>query len=73
MSQKFGTAISGSLVALFLGLAGLVSGTDVTGQTVVTITDTDAVCRMIWLLFSIFPAAIAFIMIGLLYIYPIKK
>ena len=73
MSQKFGTAISGSLVALFLGLAGLVSGTDVTGQTVVTITDADAVCRMIWLLFSIFPAAIAVIMIGLLYIYPIKK
>lgn len=73
MSQKFGTAISGSLVALFLGLAGLVSGTDATGQTVVTITDADAVCRMIWLLFSIFPAAIAAIMIGLLYIYPIKK
>ena len=73
MSQKFGTAISGSLVALFLGLAGLVSGTDVTGQTVVTITDADAVCRMIWLLFSIFPAAIAVIIIGLLYIYPIKK
>ena len=73
MSQKFGTAISGSLVALFLGLAGLVSGTDAVGQTIVTITDTDAVCRMIWLLFSIFPAAIALIMIGLLYVYPIKK
>ena len=73
MSQKFGTAISGSLVALFLGLAGLESGTDSAGQTIVTITDTDAVCRMIWLLFSIFPAAIALIMIGLLYIYPIKK
>ena len=49
------------------------SGTDAAGQTIVTITDTDAVCRMIWLLFSIFPAAIALIMIGLLYIYPIKK
>ena len=73
MSQKLGTAISSSLVALFLGLAGLVSGTDAAGQTIVTITDTDAVCRMIWLLFSIFPAAIAAIMIGLLYIYPIKK
>ena len=73
MSQKFGTAISGSLVALFLGLAGLVSGTDAAGQTIVTITDTDAVCRMIWLLFSIFPAAIALIMIGLLYIYHLKK
>ena len=73
MSQKFGTAISGSLVALFLGLAGLVSGTDAAGQTIVTITAPVAVCRMIWLLFSIFPAAIALIMIGLLYIYPIKK
>jgi hypothetical protein len=28
---------------------------------------------MIWALFSIFPAIIAAIMIGLLYIYPIKK
>ena len=74
MEQKFGTAISGSLVALFLGLAGFVSGTDAsTGQTVITITDMDAVCRMIWSLFSLFPATIALIMILLLYKYPIKK
>jgi GPH family glycoside/pentoside/hexuronide:cation symporter len=73
MAQKFGTAISGSLVALFLGIAGFVSGTDATGQTVITITDADAVGRMIWALFSIIPAVIAGIMFGLLYIYPIKK
>ena len=74
MSQKFGTAISGSLVALLLGLSGFISGTDPdTGKTIVTITDPVAVNEMIWLLFSIFPAIIACIMIGLLYIYPIKK
>ena len=74
MAQKFGTAISGSLVALFLGFAGFVSGTDpVTDQTIVTITDPVAVNNMIWALFSIIPAVIAVIMIGLLYIYPIKK
>ena len=74
MSQKFGTAISGSLVALFLGFAGFSSGTDVaTGQTIVTITDSEAVNNMIWSLFSLFPAVIAVVMIGLLYLYPIRK
>ena len=73
MAMKFGTAISGSLVALLLGIAGFISGTDATGQTVITITDQDGVNRMIWLLFSIFPAVIAGIMLALLYIYPIKK
>ena len=43
MAMKFGTAISGSLVALLLGFAGFISGTDATGQTVITITDQDAV------------------------------
>ena len=73
MAQKFGTAISGSLVALLLGIAGFVSGTDATGQTVITITDAEAVNNMIWALFSMFPAILALIMIGLIYIYPIKK
>ena len=73
MSQKFGTAISGSLVALLLGIAGFVSGTDATGQTIITITDPESVNNMIWALFSLFPAIIALIMIGLIYIYPIKK
>jgi GPH family glycoside/pentoside/hexuronide:cation symporter len=71
--MKFGTAISGSLVALLLGLAGFISGTDATGQTVITITDADSVNRMIWLLFSLFPAVIAGLMLALLYVYPIKK
>ena len=73
MAMKFGTAISGSLVALLLGFAGFISGTDATGQTVVTITDAEAVNSMIWALFSIIPAVIACIMWGLLYVYPIKK
>ncbi|MBO6032257.1 MAG: MFS transporter [Prevotella sp.] len=74
MAQKFGTAISGSLVALFLGLAGFMSGTDAaTGQTIVTITDEESVRNMVWALFSIFPAAIALVMVFLIYKYPIKK
>lgn len=74
MAQKFGSAISGALVAMLLGLAGFVSGTDaVTGQTVVTITNEPAVQTMIWSLFSLFPAAIALIILLLLKLYPIKK
>lgn len=73
MAMKFGTAISGSLVALLLGFSGFISGTDATGQTIITITDADSVNRMIWLLFSIFPAIIACLMLVLLYVYPIKK
>ncbi len=74
MAQKFGTAISGSLVALFLGIAGFMSGTDeTTGKTVVTITDMDSVKEMIWALFSVFPAVITAIMVVLLHLYPIKK
>ena len=74
MSQKFGTAISGSLVALFLGMAGFVSGTnELTGETTITITNEEAVRNMVWALFSIFPAIIAGIMIILVRLYPIKK
>ena len=74
MSQKFGTAISGSLVAMLLGAAGFVSGTDpATGETVITITDMESVKKMIWCIFSIFPAIIACIIILLTRLYPIKK
>ncbi|MBQ8701608.1 MAG: MFS transporter [Prevotella sp.] len=74
MAQKFGTAISGSLVALFLGIAGFMSGTDpATGETIITITDEESVRNMIWALFSIAPAIITVIMIVLLHLYPIKK
>ena len=73
MAQKFGSAISGSLVALLLGVAGFVSGTDATGQTVITITDMPAVTNMIWALFSLFPAIIASVMMVLIWLYPIRK
>ena len=74
MAMKFGTAISGSLVVLLLGIAGFMSGTDeVTGETIITITDMESVRSMVWMLFSLFPAVIVVIMMGLLYVYPIKK
>ena len=75
MSQKFGSAISGALVALLLGVAGFISGTDANGQTVVTIAPEDmgSVKNMIWCLFSLFPAAIAVLMLLLVKVYPLKK
>ena len=74
MAQKLGGAISGSLIALLLGIAGLVSETDIlTGETVVTITNEESVRAMVWSLFSIFPAAIALIMGVLAYKFPLKK
>lgn len=74
MAQKLGGAISGSLIALLLGIAGLVSETDIlTGETIVTITNPTSVRTMVWSLFSLFPAAIALIMGILAYKFPIKK
>jgi len=74
MAQKFGSAISGSLVAILLGIAGFISGSDpATGETIITITDPEAVKEMIWMLFSIIPAFIVLIMMFLLHKYPIKK
>ena len=74
MAQKFGGAISASLIAFLLGVAGLVSETDVlTGDTVVTITAEQSVRTMVWALFSLFPAAIAGIMACLAYKFPLKK
>ncbi len=75
MSQKFGSAISGALVALLLGLSGFISGTNADGETVVTIApeDMDSVKNMIWMLFSIFPAIIAALMLLLVKKYPINK
>ena len=67
MAQKFGTAISGSLVALFLGLAGA------SMITVDPTSITDSVLSMVWSLFSLFPAAIVVIMLLLTYKYPINK
>lgn len=74
MAQKFGSAISGSLVAILLGIAGFISGSDpATGETIITITDQETVKEMIWLLFSIIPAFIVLVMMFLLHKYPIKK
>ena len=33
----------------------------------------ESVRSMVWMLFSLFPAVIVVIMMGLLYVYPIKK
>lgn len=74
MAQKFGGAISGSLIAVLLGWAGLSTSTDLlTGETIVTVTDTESVKMMVWSLFSIIPAAIALVMGLLVYAFPIKK
>ena len=74
MAQKFGGAISGSLISLLLGYAGMVSQTDMeTGLTLVTISNEEAVRTMIWSLFSLFPAAVALIMALLVYKFPLKK
>ena len=74
MAQKLGGAISGSLIALLLGIAGLVSETDMlTGETIVTITNEESVRTMVWSLFSLFPAVIACIMGILAYKFPLKK
>ena len=74
MAQKFGGAISGSLIALLLGVAGLVSHTDMnTGETIVTITNEESVRTMVWALFSVFPAVVAMIMAWLVYKFPLKK
>ena len=75
MSQKFGSAISGALVALLLGIAGFVSGTNADGNTVVSIApeNYDSVKNMIWMLFSLFPALIAGLMLLMVKLYPINK
>lgn len=74
MAQKFGGAISGSLIALLLGMAGLISSNDpATGETIVEITNEHSVKTMVWALFSLFPAVIAFFMGFLAYKFPLKK
>ena len=74
MAQKLGGAISGSLIALLLGAAGMVVSTDaVTGEQIVEGTDLQSVRTMVWALFSIFPAVIAGIMALLAYKFPLKK
>jgi len=72
MAQKFGTAVSGSLVALFLGMAGAVMITDAMGNPMIDPASvTSSVKTMTWALFSLIPAAIAVIMAVLLHFYPL--
>ena len=74
MAQKFGTAISGSLIAMFLGLAGAHMINDQFGNPIIDPASiTDSVLQMVWALFSLFPAALALLLILLSYLYPIKK
>ena len=74
MSQKLGGAISGSLIALFLGLAGASMMKDDFGNSVIDPASiTDSVLTMVWSLFSLIPAGIAIIMALLAWLYPIKK
>ena len=74
MAQKLGGAISGSLIALLLGLAGASMVPDEFGNSVIDPSSvTDSVKTMVWALFTLFPAAIALIMAILAYFFPIKK
>ncbi|MBQ0068794.1 MAG: MFS transporter [Bacteroidales bacterium] len=74
MAQKFGGAVSGSLIALLLGLAGATMVADAMGnESIDPASVTESVKTMIWAIFSLFPAVIALVMCGLVYIFPIKK
>jgi len=74
MSQKLGTAISGSLIAMFLGIAGARMIPDQFGNSVLDPSSiTPTVLTMVWSLFSLIPAGIALIMAVLAYKFPIKK
>ncbi len=73
MSQKLGTAISGSLIAMLLGMAGARMITDEMGNTLLDPASiTDSVMTMVWSLFSLFPAFIALLLMVLTYYFPIK-
>lgn len=74
MAQKLGTAISGSLVALLLGLAGANLIPDEFGNNVIDPASvTESVKTMVWSLFSLIPAALATIMAIMSFKFPLKK
>jgi len=74
MAQKLGGAISGSLIALFLGLAGARMIPDDFGNSIIDPASvTESVRTMVWSLFSLVPAVIALCMGWLAYRFPIKK
>lgn len=74
MAQKLGGAISGSLIALFLGIAGAEMIRNEVGNLIIDpATVTDSVRTMVWSLFSLIPAGIALAMGWLAFRFPIKK
>lgn len=74
MAQKFGGAVSGSLIALLLGVAGATMIKDEMGnESIDPASITESVKTMVWALFSLFPAVIALIMGVLAYKFPLKK
>ncbi|MCF0191883.1 MAG: MFS transporter [Prevotella sp.] len=74
MAQKFGGAVSGSLIALLLGVAGAAMIKDEMGnESIDPASITESVKTMVWALFSLFPAIIALIMGVLAYKFPLKK
>ncbi len=74
MAQKFGGAVSGSLIALLLGVAGATMIKDEMGnESIDPASITESVKTMVWALFSLFPAVIAVIMGLLAYKFPLKK
>jgi len=74
MAQKLGGAISGSLIALLLGLAGArMIPDDFGNMSIDPASVTESVRTMVWSLFSLIPAVIALIMGLLAYKFPIKK
>ena len=74
MAQKLGSAVSGSLIALILGLAGAHMIQDDFGNTIIDPASvTESVKTMVWALFSLIPAAIAIVMGWLAYKFPLKK
>lgn len=74
MAQKLGGAVSGSLIALFLGLAGARMIPDDFGNQVIDPASvTTSVLVMVRSLFALIPAGIGLLMAFLAYKYPIKK
>lgn len=72
MSQKFGSAISGALITLFLGWAGLHTP-EGASEPIITAGCEQSVSTMTWALFSLIPAFVISVMLYLIYKYPIKK
>ena len=61
-------------ITLFLGWAGANMITDKMGNTMIDPASvTDSVLTMVWSLFSLFPAVIAFLLMVLAWKFPIRK